>query len=466
MSITPFNLFCPYQIAWMNDPAGMAFAEKSRRIGFTYADAFKETIDRVGSTPAINFDAWYSATDMSAAEEYVGYCADFAKMVGAVGKVMDGELEVSNEKDEAVKISVMRIVFESGLKITAGSSNPNFFRSKGGSVRLDELAFHRDGRAMFKAAHASARFWGFPLRAWSSHHGPGSYFNGLIKQVRAGKLKASLHRVTILDAVEQGIVERVRMRKERLAEIPAVDLGYRREWLETLRAECPDEDVWNEEFMCVPSTDAGSFLDYELLRGCEVNNLSMWQLPTSATPWPTDRQLFVGVDVALRRDLTVITVLEKVGDVFWTRLIHVMHKAKWSEQEAVIDRIMGQSSVRRLCLDKTGIGEVPAERLKDKWHHRFEGVHFTGPVKIDLAMPLRRLFEDKKIRIPDDDELREDLHSLRKYVTASGNTRFEVDESDTDGHGDRFWSLTLSYHAADDNKLPVPPPRRRKPVGW
>ena len=461
-----FNLFCPYQLAWMREQAGMAFGEKSRRIGWTYADAFNETINRVGPKPTYPYDAWYSATDRSAAEEYMGYVADFASLVKAVATVSDDEIEVADDAGNVAKLSVMKAVFETGVKIVAGSSNPNFFRSKGGSVRLDELAFHRDGRAMFKAAHASARFWGFPLRAWSSHHGPGSYFNTLITQARAGKLKAAVHRVTILDAVEQGIAERVRMRRDRLADVPPVDTAWRKEWLDTLRAECPDVDVWNEEYLCIPSSDAGSFLDYELLRACEVQNLQQWQLPTGEAPWPDGREVYVGADVAVRNDLFVVWALERVGDVYWTRLVHAKRGVTFAEIEETLDRVMAGRSVRRLCMDKTGMGEQLAERLRARHGYRFEPVHFTGPVKLDLAMPLRRAFEDRKVRTPAEDAVREDLHSVRKYVTAAGNIRFDVEESDaTDSHADRFWALALAYHAA--GALKVPPPRpAMKPIDW
>ena len=65
-----------------------------------------------------------------------------------------------------------------------------------------------------------------------------------------------------------------------------------------------------------------------------------------------------------------------------------------------------------------------------------------------------------------DDAVREDLHSVRKSVTAAGNVRLDVERTDTDGHADRFWALALAYHAADADKAPLPAPLARKPVGW
>ena len=50
MISNPFNLFCPYQHAWMRDASGIKLAEKSRRIGWTYADAFDATMSSNWST--------------------------------------------------------------------------------------------------------------------------------------------------------------------------------------------------------------------------------------------------------------------------------------------------------------------------------------------------------------------------------------------------------------------------------
>jgi phage FluMu gp28-like protein len=92
-------------------------------------------------------------------------------------------------------------------------------------------------------------------------------------------------------------------------------------------------------------------------------------------------------------------------------------------------------------------------------------VNFSAPVKSELAMPLVRLFQDKLVRIPADAEVREDLHKVRKIVTAAGNIRLDADRDEA-GHADRFWALALAAHAADSTRVPLPPPRMFKPAGW
>ena len=72
-------------------------------------------------------------------------------------------------------------------------------------------------------------------------------------------------------------------------------------------------------------------------------------------------------------------------------------------------------------------------------------------MKEELAYPVRAAFEDKTIRIPNDNAIRADLRSIRKETTASGNIRF-TGERTQNGHADRFWALAL--HAAKEASEP------------
>lgn len=437
-----FNLLCPFQIRWVRETAPLALGEKSRRLGWTWMEALADVLAVAEGL----YDTWNSSADMSAGEEFIRYCEEWAKGMNAVARVKEAK-EVIDDQD----ILTLSMEFASGKRIVAGSSNPKFFRSKGGKAGLDEFAFHAKPRELFKAAHASAMFWGFPMRIWSTHNGPGSYFARMLTAAREGKLKAAVHKVTILDAVADGIVERIEMRKRKLDHVPAVDEGRRRDWLAELRSTCPDDDTWNEEYLCIPSSDASSLLSYDLIAGCEVANLELSDVTSEKIG--SGGPLYAGFDVGRKRDLSCLWVDEKVGDVFWSRIVRTFDRVNFSAQEGVLNQLLGNRLVQRLCIDSTGIGMQMAERLQERWgKYRVEAVNFSAPVKSELAMPLRRLFEDKLTRVPMDDAVREDLHSVRKIVTAANNVRLDVDRSETDGHADRFWAKALAYHAAQTQR--------------
>ncbi|NPA33184.1 MAG: hypothetical protein GXO04_06115 [Aquificae bacterium] len=150
------------------------------------------------------------------------------------------------------------------------------------------------------------------------------------------------------------------------------------------------------------------------------------------------------MDVARRNDLTVIAVLERLGDVLYLRRLEVLKNKTFKEQFAIIDHYAQYA--RRLALDETGIGMQLAEELKQKWGDKIQPVYFTAKTKEELAELMRIKFQDRLIRIPEDADLREDLHSVRKTLTPSGNIKIEG--STKDSHADRFWAIVLALHAA------------------
>lgn len=437
MSANFFNLLCPFQLAWLKDPSPVAIGEKSRRIGWTWTHALGVVLGRIEGRSHY----YHSSADMTASLEFIDYCREWAEMANAVATISD-----ATEVIDDAEINTKVMTFANGRKIVAGSSNPKFFRSKGGEVGLDEFAFHQRGDELLKAAHATARFWDYPWRIWSTHNGEASVFNQLIGKAREGKFKATVHTVTILDAVEDGIVERIDMRKRKLDHVPKPDAKRRQEWLDELRASCPSEQAWQEEFMCVPGSEAAAFLSYDLIRGCEVPAATVTDDPAELR---TNCPLYLGMDIGRKRDLTVFWVLAKVGDVFQTVLVKEMQAVPFAVQEGYFNLLMA-AGVRRAKPDASGIGMDFAERAVGRWgSHKVEPVTFTAETKSRLAAPLRRLFEDRLIRVPDSDEVREDLHKVRKTVSSTGHVRFDA-ASDEHGHADRFWALALAYAAADD----------------
>ena len=79
--------------------------------------------------------------------------------------------------------------------------------------------------------------------------------------------------------------------------------------------------------------------------------------------------------------------------------------------------------MRRACVDQTGIGRQFAERGTERFGHRCEGINFTGPMKEELAYPLKAGLEDRTFRVPPDKAVESDFRSIRKETTASGNVR-------------------------------------------
>ncbi|HOV99274.1 MAG TPA: terminase family protein [Bacteroidota bacterium] len=421
--------FLPYQIRWLKDKSKIKIWEKSRRIGATYVQAYEDVRDCIdGTVPAV----WFSSADESAAREYIYYCTQWAKLFDTSARDL-GETILEEEK-----IKTFTIQFENSSRINALSSNPKAFRSKGGKVVLDEFAFHNDQFALWKAA-APVITWGFPLRILSTHHGKNNLFYKFIESVEQKKLDWSHHKTSIFNAVDDGLVDKLYKRRTTKKE--------REQWLDDIRKNCFDEATWLEEYCCIPVDESTSFLSYDLIFGCERElNISL----------PDAKNIYLGFDIGRKKDLSVIYILEELNGILITAEIKVMEKMPFNAQREILFKYLSLPAVHRACIDSTGLGMQLAEEAQQRFgKFRIEPIMFTPKVKEELAYDLLTRFQDKTIFIPPDNDLREDLHSIRKVVTSSNNIRFDVTQSETSGHADRFWALALAIHAAKSSAGPV-----------
>jgi phage FluMu gp28-like protein len=259
----------------------------------------------------------------------------------------------------------------------------------------------------------------------------------------------SLHTVTLQNALDHGFLWKLQSVISQDDPIMGLDeAGY----FDFIKAGCASEEQFLQEYMCLPADDEGAFLSYDLIAGCEYRAAEAWEMDSNGV-MPDGRrlsELYVGVDVGRKNDLTVIWVLERIGSMLFTRAVICIQNQTFSAQEAVLYDVLGLPAMRRCCMDDTGLGMQLAERAKEKFGtYRVEAVRFTGPVKEALAYPVRAAAEDKSVRIPYNDKIRADLRSIRKTTTAAGNIRFDA-ESTSDGHADRFWALALAIHAASN----------------
>jgi len=469
--------FLRYQIKWLKDKSRIKLWEKSRRIGATFVQSYEDVEDCVFDRLK-NKRVWFSSADESAAKEYIDYCAMWAKLYDMGAREL-GEVVIDKERD----IKALTIEFANGYKIHALSSSPKGFRSKGGKVVLDEFAHHKDQRAMWKAAKPSA-MWGDPIRILSTHSGK-KLFYGFIDAIKKGKLNWSLHTVDIFTAVQQGLVSKI--------------LGHRttkeeeKEWLENERRDAFDEITWLEEYGCQAQDEGSAFIEYETIAKCESSDV-LWDQEIIPYPWNGKKilepnnpqsfwvhdkvlafrlwlqqleisgQLFLGLDVGRRKDLSVIWLIEKINNVYFTRSVLILEQMKFWVQEEVLYSICRHRKFVRGCIDETGIGMQLAERAIEKFGSRIEAVNFaSGNVKNDMAYNTKNQMENVNVFVPAEEDIRSDIHSIQKVVTSANNIRFAVDKSeDVSGHADRFWALALALHAAQEEFIPIHIESRKK----
>lgn len=317
-----------------------------------------------------------------------------------------------------------------GSKITALPANPDTARGFSANVLLDEFAFHLDSRAIWKALFPVISRPDLKLRVISTPNGKNNKFYELITQGgmeaelrRLGRARTkswSLHLCDIYRAVREGLDRNI----------------------EELREGAGDEDLWRQEFELQWLDEASSWLSYELIATCE-------DIEAGDPEQYAGGPCYVGVDIATRKDLFVIWVWEKVGDVYWCREVIARQRISFAAQDELLDDVIRRYHVVNMAMDQTGMGEKPVEDAKRRYGNaRVRGVIFSGPAKQHLATVGKQAFEDRRVRIPSDGAVRSDFHKLKRVTGPTGAVRFLAD-SDDSGHADRAWAAFLGLDAAD-----------------
>lgn len=143
------------------------------------------------------------------AEQYIRDVASWAKYFNVAASAM--EEFIFEDEEEGKDILAFRVRFASGHHVTALSSRPTNLRSKGKKsdrVRIDEAAFHDSLDELLKAVIA-IKMWGGKIAIWSTHNGVDNLFNKLVEEIRKGDRDFSLHRVTLADALADGLYKRI-----------------------------------------------------------------------------------------------------------------------------------------------------------------------------------------------------------------------------------------------------------------
>ena len=418
LAVPPALQLYPYQRAWVQDESRFKIAMFARQCGKTFTSTLELALDVVRAEAEGRRARWVilSRGERQAREAMNEGVKLHLRAMQAGFREFETEFSAN--------VRALEVELPGGSRVTALPANPDTARGFSANVLLDEFAFHQDSRAIWRALFPVISKPGLKLRVISTPNGKGNKFYELMTGKDDGW---SRHVTTIHQAVAQGLPRDI----------------------EELRKGAGDEDLWRQEFELDWVDEASAWLSYELIGACEHDLAGR---PEHYAGGPC----FVGVDIGARNDLYVIWVIEQVGDVYWTREIIARKRISFAEQDALLAEVFARYNVMRACMDQTGMGEKPVEDAKrEHGNTRVEGVLFTGPNKLTMATRGKEVFEDCRIRIPaGDQQLRADLHKLKKEIGPTGSPRF-VAERDSSGHADRTWAGFLALNATDTAHGPI-----------
>lgn len=438
------SYFLDYQDKWIDDESPLKIAEKSRRVGFTYASSyriFKKCMKR-----GAGFIQWVSSRDQLTAQEFIrDYIAKWCKAANIVASGMYGDATVV--VDEKRNITAFLVVFPNGARIYSLSSTPEVFAGKGGDVFLDEVDLHKDSGRLVDMAMPCIT-WGGQLEMVSAYRVDGSKDTPFAKMVAlargANPQGASLHRVTIHDAVEQGLVETINR---------ATGKSETRDgFLKRMRAMCRTVSAWESQYECKTQDAGGKLLTIGAITACEMDAQQILAV-LAANP---NAPRFAGYDVARKVHGAAWHEYALVGVTLYLADRQVYHDESFEIQENRIRARLTDDAaprVARMAIDATGLGMQMAERLAKAFPGRVDPVNLESHRRHELCMMLRDRFDLKRIFIPADDQLRADLNAPILTAAANGATRVVVPAFEgADGevtHSDEFMAAVLANSAAD-----------------
>ncbi|MBP3357569.1 MAG: terminase family protein [Opitutales bacterium] len=429
------EFFLPYQKAWILDNSRIKLMEKSRQIGMSWTCAYE--LVRRHCQSAQKYDSWVSSRDELQAKLFIDDCKKFASILNTAVIDISGTSTLGANDSHSLE-------FANGTRIWSLSSNPDAQAGKRGTRVLDEFALHPDPEKLYAIAYPGIT-WGGNLEIISTHRGSDNFFYKLVEEARFGgnPKNISLHRITLQDALEQGLLRK--LKKILPPDSPVAEMDES-QYFDFIKNSCADEESFLQEYMCQPADEKSAFIAYDDIRRCVYKESEQWQNFSDE-----NSKLYLGVDVGRTHDLSVFWLLEKCADVFYTRDIKVFKDTSFSEQEIHLHSYLRNPRLCRVAIDQSGLGRQFAERAIERYGTtRVEGVSFTQASKEMLAYPLRTAFENTSIRIPNDVDVIADLHAVKRETTNNGTIRFKAERT-TDGHSDRFWALALALYAGRES---------------
>lgn len=413
----------PYQVRFVTNKARFMIVMWSRQCGKSMGAALLVNDDILMAEAEGKKTLWtVISRSLSQAREMAIKIRDVARAVEAAKKILIAPSlrEVVNELEERS----FELEYPGGSRVVVVSGNPDSAAGFTGNVLWDEAALTKRNRELFTTAFPVVSRGGYKFIIITTPR-PGWFQKKWEEALKPDSIW-STDKLTIHEAVAQGCPQDPVM----------------------LKAALNDDIAWRQEYLCEFVDDEICWLPWELIQGCTSDKASKRLIDSD------DDSIYAGWDIARWHHLSVLTLLAKRGNRFTTVGMVEMKRMPFEQQyDAVTAACKHYPKFTRLVLDAGGMGEPIVETMKKRLGGKVEGVKFQGLKEI-LAGDLRGLFEERNILIPDDHDLRQDLHSVRCTTTAAGNKRFEGEAGES--HADRFWSVAMAVHAGITKMLPKP----------
>ena len=442
------------QEQFLNRTAGIYLLCWSRQIGKSFTLA-AWAVDRLLTFPGRLVTILSNSRDNGA--ELNLKVAEVCRLLGVAFEAED----MSPNAEYANMHMETRIKVKGAIgRIKVLAANSRTARGFSGDLILDEFAFHENSQSIWEAAEPIlSSNPNFLCRIASTLNGR---YNMFYMLMTSGTIPVSL--ITRTEAWKQGRKIYHPITRKEITPEEARKLAI-------------DKRAYDQNYECIVGDENTALLTHELISAAELDGCGIicekgWTPASLEFLRACPGDLYLGVDIGRHHDLTVMTVMEKIGPMRFIRAILRIENMRLPDQQVRLGEICRLKNFRHACLDMTGLGLGLTEYAQDEFgQYKIEGINFSTTVpttqliqlegrkaptvKVTEAMAtnLLQVYEDHQIKQPACPTLRDDLRKPERIVSPGGRVSIAATRDEA-GHADHFWSFALANEAASDNSGP------------
>jgi len=421
-----------YQKNFIKDGSRFRLWLKSRQIGATYGCAGEALIDAMGGLDQLVISA--------SEEQALKWTQEIYKHAEKL------EIELSGAEN--------KIKTPAGTFIYIFANNFRTIQGFSGSVWLDEFAWYIN-----------------PKRIWNA-------FIPSITSVKSGQTKA---RITILSTPfeEQSLFHQLVTNETKYYMFSRHSTDIYQAVKQGLQVDIQvlkdlfDAESWAAMYECQFVDDDLAFFPISLIKSCVDDKLEYQNINKKHIT-------YAGYDIGRIKDLSVLAALQAEitrghvplpsdgltrghvplpsdgltrGHVplpekhYVLKLLNEYKKASFANQQHELKTFLKTYHKAHLNMDCTGIGMNLTEDLTQSAPDQVTGIYFTANSKEAMVLNLKKMLEDKVLKLPNDPNLIADIHAIKRKA---GARQFLYDaDKKTTGHADRFWALALAAKQLD-----------------
>lgn len=433
-----------FQLLHLQDDNVFRIEVKSRQIAWSWTSAAEAVADGILN----GVGSVFVSINLDEAKEKIRYALN---VIEALPKPMRPKLLTNNRTE---------LEFDTGARlISLPATAPRGKASM--NVYLDEFAHVRDDVVIYTAALPMISKGNRRLRVASSPMGgSGRFWEIATESLR--KYPGYNRKVTPWWEASAFCtnVKEARRFAPRMTTAERVK-KYGNDRIQTIFDNMPDEDA-QQEYECAFVDEAAAWITWEeikalqamhsgqclIVEGVDRAKEAIDELGRLIAAGVVEGVLAAGVDIGRTRNTTEIyiggcTTLES----YPLRLAITLDNCEFDDQFEVLQTAVSRLPIKKMLIDKGGIGYQLAENMAKKFPVKVEGADFTNKTKELWATNVKMLAQQRRAPIPSDRDMSYQIHSIKRAITPSKNFIFDTDRNEKH-HADKFWAWALMLTAS------------------